>query len=114
MDHSQESKLERAFWKFHNNNPIVYELLVRFAREWHQYRDHCSMSLLFERARWAYSIEVNTQDNFKLNNNHKAYYARLILDREPDLCGFFRLRQQTIQCTFGPRNESLPSGAHVA
>ena len=29
---------------------------------------------------------------FKLSNNHRAYYARLIHSQEPDLNGFFRIR----------------------
>lgn len=110
---NQPGKLELAFWAFHEANPVIYELLVKFAREWKQYRSHCSLSLLFERVRWSYMTEINRTDPFKLNNNHKAFYARLIMEKEPDLKDFFHIRQQRIQCTFGPRNDELPSGEHV-
>lgn len=107
-------KLEAAFWEFHQNNPTVYRLLVRYARQWRQYHTHCSINLLFERVRWAYFVKIKSQDNFRLNNNHRAFYARMIERREPDLHDFFRLRQQRRQCSFGPPNETLPPGDHVA
>jgi hypothetical protein len=31
-------------------------------------------------------------DEFKVNNDYAAYYARLIMWQEPDLGGFFQLR----------------------
>lgn len=108
------SVLEKAFWQFHNDNPEVYQLLVRFAREWHRVHEHCSISLLFERVRWEYSLTIWTRDGLKLNNNHRAYYARLLEEENPDLRGVFRLRQQRIQCTFGPANATLPPGGHRA
>jgi hypothetical protein len=110
----EQSKLERAFWQFHHDNPLVYQMLVRYALEWKRYHEHCSINLLFERVRWQYAIEVRSEDSFRLNNNHRAFYARLIEDLEADLRGFFRLRQQRRQATFGPLNETLPSGEHVA
>lgn len=106
-------KLELAFWDFHHQNQIVYDLFVKHAWEWKRYRPTCSMSLLYERVRWTYMTEINSTDEFKLNNNHKAFYARLIMQQEPGLRGFFKIRAQRVQCTFGPKNETLPSGEHV-
>jgi hypothetical protein len=107
-------KLEHAFWEFHHNNPVVYRLLVKYARQWKRYHAHCSINLLFERVRWEYFVKIESEDNFRLNNNHRAFYARLIEMREPDLSGFFRLRAQRIQSSFGPDNQDLPPGDHVA
>lgn len=110
------SKLEQAFWKFHYANPQVYRLLVKFARQWRYARGgHARMGIgqLFERVRW--EISLNTVgDQFKLNNNHRAFYARLIMDRNEDLEGIFRLRKQRIPATIGPTNKELPSGKHIA
>jgi hypothetical protein len=108
------SKLERAFWQFHSDNPTIYRLLVRYAREWARFHDHCSIKLLFERVRWQVAVETRAGDGFKLNNNHAPYYARLLEHQEADLAGLFRLRQQRQQCTFGPRNAGLPPGDHIA
>ena len=113
MNDMIDGKLERAFWQFHHDNPHVYDKLVAYARQFALYHEHGSINLLFERVRWDYLTDTATADGFKLNNNHRAFYARLIEDQESDLHGFFRMRQQRIQCTFGPDNSSLPPGDHV-
>jgi hypothetical protein len=108
-------KLELQFWQFHSDNPVVYRLLVRFAREWRALgNEHGSMQLLCERMRWEFATSVRSTDGFKLNNNHVAFYSRLLEDQEPELEGFFRKRQQRVQCTFGPLNATLPPGGHIA
>lgn len=114
MNSAHYAKLERAFWQFHNANPLVYERLVMYARQWHKVREHGSVNLLFERVRWDYVTDINTTDGFRLNNNHRAFYARLIETQEADLQGFFRMRQQRLQASFGPLNATLPPGHHVA
>ncbi len=109
-------KLEAAFWLFHHENPHVYAVLVKLAREWIAARGKhkLGMVMLFQRARW--EIEMTTKDEFgfKLNNNHVPFYARLIMDQEPDLAGVFNLRRQTVQSSFGPSNDTLPDGDHVS
>lgn len=107
-------KLERAFWQFHSDNPLVYERLVKHARNWQRNHEHCSINLLFERVRWDFGMDTNTVDGFKLNNNYRAFYARLIEEKEPGMKSLFRFRQQRIQCSFGPLNETLPLGEHVS
>jgi len=83
-----------AFWLFHQDNPGVYRLLVRLAREWKQATGRkIGMKAITERARWEYAIQT-TGGIYQLNNNHTAYYARLIMARERDLAGLFNLREQ--------------------
>jgi hypothetical protein len=109
------AKLEAAFWTFHLANPLVYELLVKYARQWGRTNEHGSINALFERVRWDFRTSIQPTDKFRLNNNHRAFYARLIESQEPDIRrGFFRLRQQRRQASFGPLNADLPSGDHVA
>ena len=85
--------LEDAFNKFHAEHPHVYRLLVRFAREVKAAgHEHYSIDAIFQRARWHTDIETQDPDGFKLNDHHRAYYARLI-NQEPGLEGFFRLRE---------------------
>lgn len=110
-------KLEKAFWKFHNANPKVYRLLVKFAFQWREARGGHSklgMKALFERVRWETSLHTTEDENFKLNNNNTAFYARLIMDRNPDLADLFSLRKQRIASSIGPGNDTLPPGDHVA
>lgn len=87
------TRLEQAFLKFHTENPRVYALLTKLARQ-AQGRgfDNYGIGALFEVARWQTNVETEEADGFKLNNNHRAYYARLIEEQEPDLAGFFRMR----------------------
>lgn len=84
---------ETAFDRFHAENPHVYEVLVRLAREWvARFGSHkLGIATLYERARWEISLATNTPD-YRLNNNFRAYYARLIMLSEPDLAGLFDLR----------------------
>jgi len=83
-----------AFWLFHRDNPEVYSLLTRLAREWRKATGRkIGIKAIFERARWEYGIQTNGGE-YQLNNNHTAYYARLIMHQERDLAGLFNLRQQ--------------------
>lgn len=110
-------KLEVAFWKFHNANPKVYRLLVKFARRWREARGEqavMGIGQLFERVRWEIALATVEDENFKLNNNHRAFYARLIMDRNAELEGIFRLRKQRLASTIGPPIETLPPGEHIA
>lgn len=81
------------FEQFHAENPRVYRVLVQIAREWRKRtgRTRLGIGALYERARW--EIAITTSDpSFKLNNDYRAFYARLIMARETDLAGMFNLR----------------------
>jgi hypothetical protein len=81
------------FEEFHADNPRVYDVLVTLARQWvHSTgRTKLGIGALYERARW--EIALSTADpDFKLNNNFRAYYARLIMRHNVDLAGMFDLR----------------------
>jgi hypothetical protein len=109
----QRSKLEQAFWDFHEEHPSVYDTLVMLARDWKERRvQRIGIATVFETARYLLEIERD-DDGLKLNNNHRAYYARLIMRDEPDLEDIFRLRQQRIQATIGPDNDGLEPGGHI-
>lgn len=85
--------LAERFEEFHRENPHVYRVLVKLAREWVQQTGTRKLAIktLYERARW--EIAMNTSDaEFKLNNSYTAFFARLIMDQEPDLRRIFDLR----------------------
>lgn len=86
------SERERQFAHFNTNHPEVYETLVDLARLVRRqgFRRY-SIKSLFEQLRWHYQMEKGDR-NFKLNNNWHSLYARLIMDREKDLKGFFETR----------------------
>jgi hypothetical protein len=91
----EETELRDSYRRFHRENPAVYSTLVALARRWQ--RRHpgrkCGIGMLYEVARW--TIEMQTKgEPLKLNNNYRAFYAREIMDREPDLEGIFDIRRQ--------------------
>jgi len=115
-EHGNMGKLETAFWQFHHDNPKVYSYLVQFATEWRKRRGlnvKLGIGALFERVRWEVNLG-NKREEFKLNNNNRAFYARLLMRDHTFLQDIFRLRRQRIQSTIGPSNDNLPSGKHVA
>lgn len=85
--------MPERFEQFHDENPRVYETLVRLAREWitRTGRRKLGIATLFERTRWDIAIATNDPD-FKLNNSYRAFYARLIMQENPDLAGIFECR----------------------
>ena len=48
--------------------------------------------MLYEVLRWNYYMNVETEEEYKLPNEYRAPYARLIMDQEPDLQDAFNLR----------------------
>lgn len=48
---------------------------------------------LYERARWEFGVGSQTA-HYRLNNNHTAYYARLLMTQHPELRGIFTTRRQ--------------------
>lgn len=90
----EERDLQIAFEQFHKANPGVYIALVSLCRQAKSAGlDHCGIGMLWEVLRWD-SLVGDTKDTsgYKLNNNHRSRYARLIMDQEPDFVGFFETR----------------------
>jgi ABC-type proline/glycine betaine transport system substrate-binding protein len=84
--------LKQKWWEFHKANPQVYELFKRFTFEaLRSGRKNYSAYAIFQRIRWHSEIETQG-DDFKLNNNHQPYYARLFMHDHPQYDGFFRTR----------------------
>ena len=83
--------IERDFLEFHRTNPAVFRQLVSIAREVKRSGlDRGSISLVFETLR--YRAITTTGRDYKLNNNHRSRYARLIMDTHLDLAGWFKVR----------------------
>jgi hypothetical protein len=92
-----ESRIYKRFDKFHSNNPEVYNNLVRLAREFRRkgsnHNRKMGIGMLYEVLRWNYYMNVEAgEEEYKLSNDFRAPYARLIMDQEPDLQDAFNLR----------------------
>lgn len=91
-----KSKPERAsyeaFQRFHRAHPEIYNAIVAKARQARANGlQKYGIGALWEIMRWEFAMKRS--GDFKLNNNHRAWYARLIMFVEPDLKGFFEVRE---------------------
>lgn len=85
--------LEDKFETYHKENPIVYELFVKFANEAKAAGfKNFSANAIFERIRWYVSVET-VGDKFKVNNNYRPYYARKMMENYPEFEGFLNTRK---------------------
>jgi hypothetical protein len=85
--------LEAKFWEFHTQNPDVYQKLRSLALQMRRRGvEQYSIKSLFEVLRWHHALTTNDPSGYKLNNNYTSFYARLLMEREPELEGFFELR----------------------
>ena len=88
----QSGRLEKSFREFHYQNPHVYREIVDAALKLKaRGRERYGIKSLFEVVRWHRAMET-TDEDFKLNNNHAPYYARMVMDTIPELKDFFQLR----------------------
>ncbi len=86
------SECVRHFEKYDRENPIVWELFVRFAKE---ARDagHTRLSgwLIVNRIRWETAVKTRDPE-FKVPNNCISFYARKLMATNPEFKGFFSTR----------------------
>jgi hypothetical protein len=88
------SHLDKEFAEFHLSNPQVYGSLVKLAREAKAAgKEKVGIGMLFEVCRWEFFLQTTGGAGFKLNNNHRSRYARLIMRQEPDLATMFDIRE---------------------
>ena len=85
--------IQEQFLAFHAANPHVYAELRRMAINLkRQGTLRYGIGGLFEVLRWRYAMQT-TGSAFKLNNNWRSRFARLLMDNEPELADFFETRE---------------------
>lgn len=92
-DISPAASIQERFDAFHKANPHVYTALRRLAlaarsRGIQRY----GIKGIFEQLRWQYAIQT-AGDEYRLNNVFSSRYARLLMQNEPALAGFFETRR---------------------
>lgn len=93
---------------FHARNPHVYRMLRQIALSVRKTgRKNFGIAALFERLRWISVFETD-DDKYKLNNSYRAFYARLLMEQEPDLAGFFTTRESTFDPEYHDRPKRRP------
>jgi hypothetical protein len=80
---------------FHVKHPEVYERLVALCRHARSRgRRRIGIGMLWEVLRWERILDglPDPGEDRKLNDHYRSRYARLIMEREPDLKGIFETR----------------------
>ena len=102
-----QSQLEERFLEFHAKHPEVYSALSRFAHQWRDRKGpdaRLGIKMVIERVRWELALGARDETP-RLNNNHSAFYARLLMAQEPALEGMFMLKKQRYESTISAKEE---------
>ena len=91
----QDDSIPARFARFHVGNPQVYESLVTLARQFRSRQPDAKLgiAMLYEVLRWNYYMAIDSSEPYKLSNDFRACYARLIHDQEQDLAGIFQTKR---------------------
>lgn len=84
------NKHEAAAREWIDANPKAFALFERFALEAASKGRRFGIGFLAERVRWECWIGQYT--DFKINNNHRAYIARELVHRHPELKDLIEFR----------------------
>ena len=93
-DRTVKLTLSERFRRWHTQNPHVYDLFKRFAREARESgRTRYSARDILARLRW--EVVVVTRGSFKINNIISPFYARMLAEEDSSFSGFFEMRRAT-------------------
>ena len=85
--------IETRFAKYHKDNPHVFKHFCKFAlRLIASGRDHYSAKGIAEIMR--NESDVTGNDEYKINNSHTSFYARLFSSAYPEHKDFFRFKER--------------------
>ena len=102
-----QSQLEEKFLEFNRRHPEVYSALSKFAHQWRDRKGpdaRLGIKMVIERVRWELALGARDESP-RLNNNHSAFYARLLMAQEPALEGMFMLKKQRYESTISAKEE---------
>ena len=90
---SSDATIQARFEEFHRANPFVYDELVKLAEQYQRRGySHIGIGHLVEIVRWQRNM-ATVGDDFKLNNNFRSRYVRLLIEQRPDLAPMFETRE---------------------
>lgn len=97
FDNMREKSIQARFEAFHEANPHVYEVLVTLARQAKVAgKEKIGIGMLWEVMRWNQFISTDSKkEGYKLSNDFRSRYARMIMEQEEDLVGIFNVRELT-------------------
>lgn len=91
----ERTSIDMAFRIFHARHPDVYQAVCHLARQAKRAgRSVIGIGMLWEVLRWQTFLAADDErEPFRLNNNYRSRYARLVMDLEDDLDAIFKLRE---------------------
>ena len=92
-EYRREMTIAERFEAFHAANPHVAALLAEMALALRrQGRTRYGIKALVEALRFQFAVQT-TGDDFKINNDFTAHYARLLMREHAQLAGYFDTRE---------------------
>ena len=84
---------QEKFNQYDQNHPEVYQYLLKLCRNAQATGiKKYAISPLVEITRWHLNINRGLQEEFKIRNDFKPWYARKIAAENPEFEGFFEFR----------------------
>lgn len=91
-DYEPRASIEERFAQFHEQNPHVLVALETLAADYLAAgRERIGIGMLFEVLRYQSGIRT-VGDQFRLNNDYRALYVRLVVERHPEWADAFETR----------------------
>ncbi|MEU5389183.1 hypothetical protein [Kitasatospora cineracea] len=85
--------IQERFEQFHALNPWVLADLERLTAECIEAKfPRISLGMLFELVRYSYGRATLSADDFRLNNDFRSRYARMLIEQHPEWAGYFEVR----------------------
>jgi hypothetical protein len=88
----QAATIQAQFEAFHQLNPWVLRALESLTADYlKRGARRVGIGMLFEVLRWRY-VTATEGDEFRLNNNFRSRYVRLLIERHPEWAPAFEVR----------------------
>jgi hypothetical protein len=76
---------------YNKENPDIYSLFEKYAMEASKHRSKYSAKIIFHIIRWNTMLSGKDSE-YKIDDGWISHYARLFMDKHPELNGFFETR----------------------
>jgi hypothetical protein len=86
------NRLKQAAHEWMDANPEAMAFFRSYAKELLARRRRFGIALLAERVRWEMHFATHSEDGYRINNNHKAYIARVLIAEMPGLKALIKTR----------------------
>ncbi|MFD7639595.1 hypothetical protein ACFV4P_02985 [Kitasatospora sp. NPDC059795] len=91
---ARQQTIQERFEQFHALNGWVLADLERLTAECIDAKfTKVSLGMLFELVRYSYGrATLSADDDFRLNNDYRSRYARLLIEQHPEWAPYFEVR----------------------